>query len=190
MRAIHFQVEDDLYLRIQEEADEQDLSVASFARVATIARALLWGVRRGAPWADVAAWGDALDIIQEVERRDISARRKLGAQRRESRTFGEKLNDEREQVARLLGYQKSVGFARAGLWPGDIPVVEMSRVDQRGGSFLGQGPEKAAGPEVVSSSQLMVALPGSVLAAEVFQVASPERSPWQSRARIPIESMR
>jgi hypothetical protein len=49
MRSIHFRVEDDLYMRIHEEADQQDLSVASFARVATIARTLLWAVRRGAP---------------------------------------------------------------------------------------------------------------------------------------------
>jgi hypothetical protein len=100
MRAIHFRVEDDLYLRIQEEAEQQDLSVASFARVATIARALLWGVRRGAPWADVEAWGEALDIIQEVEHRDISARRKLAADRRESRTFSEELHHERQHAAR------------------------------------------------------------------------------------------
>ena len=100
MRAIHFRVEDDLYMRIQEEAEQQDLSVASFARVATIARALLWGVRRGAPWADVEAWGEALDIIQEVEHRDISARRKLAADRRERRTFSEKLDHERRHAAR------------------------------------------------------------------------------------------
>jgi hypothetical protein len=95
MRSVHFRVDDDLYLRIQEEAEVQDLSVAAFARVATIARALLWGVRRGAPWADVDAWGDALDIIQEVEHRDISARAKLAADRRESTTFREKLERER-----------------------------------------------------------------------------------------------
>ena len=53
MRSIHFRVEDDLYRRIQEEAEQQDLSIASFARVATVARTLLWVVRRGAPWADV-----------------------------------------------------------------------------------------------------------------------------------------
>jgi hypothetical protein len=60
MRSIHFRVEDDLYLRIQEEANQQDLSIASFARVATVARTLLWGVRRGAPWADTEKWGEAL----------------------------------------------------------------------------------------------------------------------------------
>jgi hypothetical protein len=38
MRSIHFRVEDDLYLSIQEEAEEQDFSVASFARGATVAR--------------------------------------------------------------------------------------------------------------------------------------------------------
>jgi hypothetical protein len=48
MRSIHFRVEDDVYLRIQEEAEEQELSVASFARVATVARTILWGVRGGA----------------------------------------------------------------------------------------------------------------------------------------------
>jgi hypothetical protein len=95
MRSVHFRVDDDLYMRIQEEAEVQDLSVAAFARVATIARALLWGVRRGAPWADVEAWGEALEIIQEVEHRDIAARSKLAMDRRESRTFREKLERER-----------------------------------------------------------------------------------------------
>jgi hypothetical protein len=95
MRSVHFRVSDDLYLRIKEEADEQGLSVASFARVATIARALLWGVRRGAPWADVEEWGDALDIIQEIEHRDVTARAKLGEERRTGRTFQEKLERER-----------------------------------------------------------------------------------------------
>ena len=98
MRSVHFRVDDDLYMRIQEEAQVQDLSVAAFARVATIARALLWGVRRGAPWADVEAWGDALDIIQEIENRDISARAKLAAEKRSSPTFQDKLERERNNA--------------------------------------------------------------------------------------------
>lgn len=99
MRSVHFRVDDDLYMRIREEAEVQDLSVAAFARVATIARALLWGVRRGAPWADFEAWGEALDIIQEVEHQDVSARAKLAAERRTRTTFGEKLERERQQGA-------------------------------------------------------------------------------------------
>lgn len=98
MRSVHFRVDDDLYLRIQEEAEQQELSVASFARVATIARTLLWGVRRGAPWADVEAWGEAVGIIQEIEHRDITARAKLATQRRSNRTFGEKLEHERQRA--------------------------------------------------------------------------------------------
>jgi hypothetical protein len=78
-------------------AEQQELSVASFARVATIARTLLWGVRRGAPWADVEAWGEALDIIQEVEHRDISARAKIATERRTSTSFREKLERERDK---------------------------------------------------------------------------------------------
>ena len=103
MRSVHFRVDDDLYFRIQEEAEQQELSVAAFARVATIARAMLWGVRRGAPWADVEAWGDALDIIQEVEHRDISARAKLATERRTNTTFGEKLERERRKAPRPEG---------------------------------------------------------------------------------------
>jgi hypothetical protein len=103
MRSIHFRVEDDLYMRIQEEADQQSLSVASFARVATVARTLLWAVRRGAPWADLEAWGGALEIIQEIEQRDIAARAKLAAERRTGRTFREKLEREREHAGRDLG---------------------------------------------------------------------------------------
>ena len=99
MRSIHFRVEDDLYMRIQEEAEQQDLSIASFARVATVARTLLWAVRRGAPWADADAWGDALEIIEQIERRDTAARAKLAKDRRVGRTFTEKLERERERAA-------------------------------------------------------------------------------------------
>ena len=99
MRSIHIRVEDDLYMRIQEEAEQQGLSIASFARVATVARTILWGVRRGAPWADVEAWGGAMEIIEEIERRDKAARAKLARERRGGRTFSEKLEVERERAA-------------------------------------------------------------------------------------------
>jgi hypothetical protein len=99
MRSIHFRVEDDLYMRIQEEAEQQDLSIASFARVATVARTILWGVRRGAPWADPDAWGEAVEIIEQIERRDTAARAKLAKDRRAGRTFTEKLERERERAA-------------------------------------------------------------------------------------------
>ena len=82
-------------MRIQEEADQQDLSVASFARVATVARTILWGVRRGAPWADPEAWGEAMALIEDIERRDTAARAKLAKDRRVRRTFKEKLERER-----------------------------------------------------------------------------------------------
>ena len=95
MRSIHFRVEDDLYLRIQEEAEQQDLSVANFARIATVARTLLWGVRRGAAWADVEAWGEALEMIEDIERRDKAARAKLARDRRVGGSFREKLERER-----------------------------------------------------------------------------------------------
>jgi hypothetical protein len=95
MRSIHIRVEDDLYMRIQEEAAQQGLSVANFARVATVARTILWGVRRGAPWADMEAWGEATKIIEEIERRDRAARAKLAREQRVGRTFREKLERER-----------------------------------------------------------------------------------------------
>jgi hypothetical protein len=98
MRSIHFRVEDDLYLRIQEEAQQQDISIANFARVATVARTILWGVRRGAPWADLEAWGEAAEIIGEIERRDVAARAKLARERRTGRTFREKLERERQHA--------------------------------------------------------------------------------------------
>ena len=98
MRSIHFRVEDDLYLRIQEEANHQGLSIASFARVATVARTLLWGVRRGAPWADTERWGEALEAIEEIERRDTAARAKLARERRVGGSFREKLKRERERA--------------------------------------------------------------------------------------------
>ena len=99
MRSIHIRVEDDLYLRIQEEAEHQEISVASFARVATVARTILWGVRRGAPWADPEAWGEALEAIEEIERRDAAARAKLARERRVRRTFRDKLESERARRA-------------------------------------------------------------------------------------------
>jgi hypothetical protein len=95
MRSIHFRVEDDLYMRIQEEAEQQDLSIASFARVATVARTLLWGVRRGAPWADLEGWGEATAIIEDIERRDTAARAKLARERRVGGSFRDKLERER-----------------------------------------------------------------------------------------------
>ena len=67
MRSIHFRVEDDLYRRIQEEAEEQD----------------------------VEAWGEATEIIQDIERRDVAARAKLGRERRMGPTFTDKLQRER-----------------------------------------------------------------------------------------------
>ena len=82
-------------MRIQEEAAQQDLSVASFARVATVARAILWGVRRGAPWADPDRWGEALSIIDEIESRDRAARAKLARDRRTGGSFRDKLEQER-----------------------------------------------------------------------------------------------
>ena len=94
MRSVHFRVEDDLYSRIQEEAEQQDLSVASFARVATIARALLWGVRRGAPWADVDAWGEAADIIQEIEQKPVKSAS-------EAVELSEKVKKEKEVLLRV-----------------------------------------------------------------------------------------
>jgi hypothetical protein len=97
MRSIHFRVEDDLYMRIHEEAEQQGLSVASFARVATVARTLLWGVRRGAPWADFEAWGGAVEIIEDIERRDTAARANLARERRAGRTFRDKLERERAE---------------------------------------------------------------------------------------------
>src|SRR5262245_27528276 len=100
MRSIHFRVSDDLYTRIQEEADQQELSVASFARVATIARTILWAVRRGAPWADPEEWAGALDIIQEIEHRDVAARAKVAKERREGRTFRDKLEHERGKAGK------------------------------------------------------------------------------------------
>ena len=103
MRSIHFRVEDDLYGRIQEEAEQQDLSVASFARTATVARTLLWAVRRGAPWADFEEWTEALEVIQDIERRDVSARAKLAEERRSGRTFPEKLEKERQDAKRNRG---------------------------------------------------------------------------------------
>jgi predicted transcriptional regulator len=98
MRAISFRVEDDLYVRIQEEAEQQDLSAS---RVSRRSPARFSGASAGgAPWADYEAWGEALDVIQEIEHRDITARAKLATERRTGRTFREKLERERQHAGR------------------------------------------------------------------------------------------
>ena len=119
MRSIHFRVEDDLYRRIQEEAEQQDLSIASFARVATVARTRLWAVRRGAAWADLEAWGEAMEIIQDIERRDVAARAKLGRERRMGPTFSDKLKREQPAPPSEYGPRGAPGGGPVGLGSGN-----------------------------------------------------------------------
>lgn len=74
MRAIHFRVSDAIYGRIQEEAEADRVSVAQFAREATIARAAIWAARRGMRWADAGAWEGVIAATSAIDDHDIQAR--------------------------------------------------------------------------------------------------------------------
>ena len=99
MRSVHFRVDDDL-LTCASSGGSRGAGPVRCRLCAWWQRSpgRSWGVRRGAPWADVEAWEHALDIIQEVENRDITARAKLASERRTMLTFQEKLERERNKA--------------------------------------------------------------------------------------------
>ena len=85
MRSVHFRVSDEMYILIQQGAEEVGASVAHFSREAAIARAVLWEARRGHQWTDSDIWDQIMRQIQRMEehdtklRADAARRRRLGA---------------------------------------------------------------------------------------------------------------
>jgi hypothetical protein len=86
VRSVHFRVSDEMYILIQQGAEEVGASVAHFSREAAIARAVLWEARRGHAWTDSDIWDQIMRQIQVMEKRDAKARadaarrRRLGAE--------------------------------------------------------------------------------------------------------------
>jgi len=84
MRSVHFRVSDEMYILIQQGAEEVGASVAHFAREAAIARAVLWEARRGHEWTDSEIWDQIMRQIERMEdhdakvRADDARRRRLG----------------------------------------------------------------------------------------------------------------
>ena len=82
MRSIHFRVSDEMYMLIQQGAEEVGASVAHFAREASIARAVLWEARRGKQWTDSEIWDQIMRQIERMEQHDVKIRADAARQRR------------------------------------------------------------------------------------------------------------
>jgi uncharacterized protein (DUF1778 family) len=87
VRSVHFRVSDEMYILIQQGAEDVGASVAHFTREAAIARAVLWESRRGKQWTDSDIWDQIMHQIDRMEKHDakVSAesarRRRLGLDR-------------------------------------------------------------------------------------------------------------
>jgi uncharacterized protein (DUF1778 family) len=84
MRSIHFRVSDDMYVLIQQGAEDAGASVAHFCREAAIARAVLEEARRGHAWTDSEIWNQIMRQIERMDEHDSklradAARRRRGA---------------------------------------------------------------------------------------------------------------
>ena len=82
MRSIHFRVSDEMYILIQQGAEEVGASVAHFSREATIARAVLWEARRGHAWTNSDIWDQIMRQIEVMEKHDAKARAEAARKRR------------------------------------------------------------------------------------------------------------
>ena len=87
MRSVHFRVSDDMYILIQQGAEDAGASVAHFCREASIARGVLQEARRGHAWTDSEIWDQIMRQVQRMEEHDIKLRaesprrRRIGADR-------------------------------------------------------------------------------------------------------------
>ena len=82
MRSIHFRVSDEMYILIQQGAEEVGASVAHFSREAAIARAVLWEARRGQQWTDSEIWDQIMRQVQRMEEHDAKLRAESARRRR------------------------------------------------------------------------------------------------------------
>ena len=82
MRSVHFRVSDEMYILIQQGAEEVGASVAQFSREAAIARAVLWQARRGHSWTDSEIWDQIIRQIQRIDEHDAKLRAESARRRR------------------------------------------------------------------------------------------------------------
>jgi uncharacterized protein (DUF1778 family) len=82
MRSIHFRVSDDMYILIQQGAEDAGASVAHFCREAAIARGVLCEARRGHQWTDSEIWDQIMRQVERMEQHDIKLRAESARQRR------------------------------------------------------------------------------------------------------------
>ena len=82
MRSVHFRVSDEMYILIQQGAEDVGASVANFSREAAIARAVLWEARRGADWTDHEIWDQIMRQVQRIDRHDAKIRADSARRRR------------------------------------------------------------------------------------------------------------
>lgn len=74
-----------MYHRIQEEAEDQGVSVSHFAREAVIVRATIFAHRRGMQWGADADWSEIAETVEEIDRRDARLRAESAKARRRSK---------------------------------------------------------------------------------------------------------
>ena len=82
MRSIHFRVSDDMYILIQQGAEDAGASVAHFCREAAIARGVLSEARRGHQWTDSEIWDQIMRQVARMEEHDIKLRAETARRRR------------------------------------------------------------------------------------------------------------
>ncbi|HEY1357172.1 MAG TPA: hypothetical protein VGF21_02595, partial [Thermoleophilaceae bacterium] len=67
MRSVHFRISDEMYILIQQGAEDAGSSVANFCREAAIARGVLHEARRGHAWTDSEIWDQIMRQVQRME---------------------------------------------------------------------------------------------------------------------------
>jgi uncharacterized protein (DUF1778 family) len=82
VRSIHFRVSDEMYILIQQGAEDVGASVAHFSREAAIARAVLWEARRGHEWTNSDIWDQIMRQIEVMEKHDAKLRADAARRRR------------------------------------------------------------------------------------------------------------
>ena len=82
MRSVHFRVSDDMYILIQQGAEDAGASVAHFCREAAIARGVLHEARRGHAWTDSEIWDQIMRQVKRMEEHDIKLRAESARRRR------------------------------------------------------------------------------------------------------------
>ena len=82
MRSVHFRVSDDMYILLQQSAEDVGASVAHFCREAAIARGVLCEARRGHQWTDSEIWDQIMRQVERMEEHDIKLRADTARRRR------------------------------------------------------------------------------------------------------------